>query len=36
MYRKRKQGGLILAAIGNELTSVFLDGFGLPVQTSFK
>jgi Uma2 family endonuclease len=35
LYRKRKQGGLILAAnlqIGDELTSVFLEGFGLPVQ----
>jgi Uma2 family endonuclease len=38
LYRKRKQGGLILASKlqpGDELTSMFLDGFRLPVQAIF-
>jgi Uma2 family endonuclease len=38
LYRKRKQGGLILAAnlqIGDELTSTVLEGFHLPVQAIF-
>jgi Uma2 family endonuclease len=39
LYRKRKQGGFILAANlqpGDELTSMFLDGFRLPIQAIFE
>jgi Uma2 family endonuclease len=39
LYRKRKQGGLILAAklqIEDELVSTILQGFRLPVQSIFE
>jgi Uma2 family endonuclease len=39
LYRKREQGGLVLAAklqIGDELTSTILDGLRLPVQAIFE
>jgi Uma2 family endonuclease len=39
LYRKRKQGGLVLAAnlqIGDELASSVLHGFRLPIQAIFE
>jgi hypothetical protein len=38
-YRKRKEGGLVLAAklqIGDELASTLLEGFRLPIQAIFE